>query len=169
MPTYVQGSIGFLSPITQVNRKFTLRKNTCSQKHLFRGGKQLGKLTNPWMGASTRTIGRAGYGAVSKNVFVVRENPRQSAPSANELLLRQLFGQVSRAVVSLMMDISQVDAIQAKFDAASKDFSKHINGVSAKGFTLRGWVYAVQFAGKWNDGTIDPNYNLLQFPANFDA
>lgn len=157
----VKSNISFMPVVESINRKFALRRETCSEKLV--GNKTIDPIK--YMGAGTRTKSIAGYGSVSVNYFFMRKFARASAASADELSARLLFGTVSTAVAALLKDLNQLSVIQNMWRQALEDFSKTINGVSAIGRDFRGWVWAVQYAGKKND----PSYNLNTFPSNFDA
>lgn len=161
MATYVKGNIKFTPVVEQINRKFAVRKKTCS---LGRKHGPVTKETASWMGAATTVKGRGGLGTVSKNYFVYRENARSSQPTQAEQNVQAIFTIVSVAVRSLMKNLNQISRIQAAYMEASNDLRKTMNGVSAEGYTFKGWVFAVQFAGKYADGEYDVN----MFPQDFD-
>ena len=153
MATYIKGTIGYIPAVDQINRKFALRK-----KKAHTG-------TNCFMGGMTLNQVRAGKGLVSKNLMFFRENNRSTPVKNSERAARNLFKAVSQAVAELIVDLSQITRIQEMWIEASSDLSKKINGKSAKGYTYRGWVWAVQYNGK----SADPNYDLKTFPNSFDA
>lgn len=157
----VKSNISFMPVVESINRKFALRRETCSEKLIGE------KIIDPikYMGAGTRTKSIAGYGSVAVNYFFMRKFARASAVSADERSARLLFGTVSTAVAALLKDLNQLSVIQNMWRQALADFSKTINGVSALSYDFRGWVWAVQYAGKKND----PSYNVNTFPSNFDA
>lgn len=157
MATYTKGTIGYMPAVDQINRKFALRATKCSAGR-FQGG-------NKYMGGATRVTFRPGYGYVNKNIMFFRENHRMSPLSSRERQVRNLFAKVSKGAASILNDISQLTAVQLKYKTAGEDLSKTINGVSAKGYTLRGWVWAVQFAG----ASESEQYDVNTFPNSFDA
>lgn len=162
MAIRLKANIAYQPIVEEVNRKFVPKKETCTNGHTA------GPVTvesNGWMGAGCRNSARAGIGAAKRNYMVIRQNARSSAPSEDEQVNRALFSAVVKAVPRLMRDLQQITRIQQMYFQAADDIAKELNGVSAYGYTLRGWVMAVQFAGKKND----PQYNVMQFPASFDA
>lgn len=162
MAVKLKANITYQPIVESVSRKFVPKKETCS------AGVEAGPVVTMaagWMGGAVRTSGRGGLGACSKNYLVIRSNARQSEASAAELENRVLF-QVARAgAQTCLMDVSQVTNIQQLYKAASEDKNKVINGVSAYGYTYRGWVFAVQHAGK----KASEEYNVNRFPTAFDA
>lgn len=157
----VKSNISFMPVVESINRKFALRRETCSQK--FVGEKVIDPIK--YMGAGTRTKSIAGYGSVDVNYFFMRKFARASDVSADERSARLLFGTISTAVAALMKDLNQLSSMQNMWRQAIADFSKTINGVSALGRDFRGWVWAVQYAGRKDD----TSYNVNTFPSSFDA
>lgn len=172
MAKYIKGTISYIPVVDQINRKFT----TVSNKSKAPTGVHLPVKEEPaiYMGGATRqSLRGGGMGPVSKNYMFFRENARTSIPSASELLNRQLFAQVVKAYPTLMENMQAVDIIYAMWNgttpfegkSAKADKNLRVNGVSAEGYTLKGWVLAVQHAGKKND----PQYNLTTWPQSYDA
>lgn len=157
----VKSNISFMPVVESINRKFALRRETCSEKLV--GEKVIEPIK--YMGAGTRTKSVAGYGSVNVNYFFMRKFARASAVTADERTARLLFGVISKAVAALMKDLNQLSLIQNMWRQAIADFSKTINGISAYGRDFRGWVWAVQYAGKKDDAS----YNVNVFPSTFDA
>lgn len=157
----VKSNISFMPVVESINRKFALRRETCSEKTVGE------KVIDPvkYMGAGTRTISIAGYGSVNVNYFFMRKFARASAVTADERAARLLFGVISTAVAALMKDLNQLASMQNMWRQAIADFSKTINGVSALSRDFRGWVWAVQYAGR----KADSSYNVNTFPTTFDA
>lgn len=163
MPNYIKGTIGYINAIEQINRKFVPRKVKCTKSEEILPNVKT--LSQGWMGGMTTLKYRAGLGLVSKNLVVVRQDARATQPSTDELAARAMFNTIAGAVRTLMKDLSQLTRIQRMYNEAAADLSKTLNGVRAYGYTLRGWVFAVQYAGrKEND-----QYNVNQFPSAFDA
>ena len=162
MAVKLKANVQYQPIVESVSRKFVPKKETC------KAGGTAGPvtfMTSGWMGGAVRTTGRAGLGACSKNYLVIRVNARQTAPSSNEIDNRELFSAVAKAVPVLLKNLSQITTIMQLYAQCRDDSSKSVNGVYAYGYTLKGWVWAVQFAGKKND----ENYNLSQFPQSVDA
>ena len=162
MATYIKGNITYLPVVDQINRKFTPKKNTC------KAASQLGPVkTIPakFMGGATRKSTRGIIGAVSKNYMFFRENPRTSALSSAEIEGRSLFIQVRAAVQYIKEDLTQIARVNQLFKNAQHDASKRCNGISTSGYTLDGWIFAVQYAGK----KASHEYNVNTFPSAYDA
>ena len=162
MAIRLKANIAYQPIVEEVNRKFVPKKETCSN------GYTAGPVTvmsNGWMGAGCRNTWRAGIGGAKRNFMVIRQNARSSAITEDEQISRATFSAVCKAVPRLMKDLQQITRIQQMWAEAAEDRTKTINGVEAYGYTTRGWVMAVQYAGKKDD----PQYNVLQFPQSFDA
>lgn len=172
MATYIKSNVRFTPAVEQINRKWAVKKKTCAAPS------EIGPVKtqpNSWMGSGTRQTYRGKIGTVSRNYFVFRENARLSAVSSAELEARALFEAVKKATDLLMKDLMQISRIQAMFlggnisgtdyVGAANDASVACNGVHGSGYTLRGWVFAVQYAGKKEDS----EYNLANFPTAYDA
>ena len=161
MAKYIKGNISYLPVVEQINRKFTTKKNTCSNVSYGPTKAQPAK----FMGGATLTRTRAGMGAVSKNYMFFRENPRTSPLQAEEINRRQIFAAVRKAIETILEDLSQISRVQTLFLEAKDDSTKRINGVSAMGYTIKGWMFAVQYAGRKNN----PSYDVDTFPQGFDS
>lgn len=162
MAKYIKGNISYLPVVEQINRKFTTKKNTCSNGAVGQAIVQIQPAK--YMGGATRKSGRAGLGEVLKNYMFFRENPRSTPVQAAEINRRQIFAAVRKAVITIMEDLSQISRVQTLFLTAKDDKTKLINGVSALGYTFKGWIFAVQYAGK----KASHDYNVNTFPQSFD-
>lgn len=166
MATYQKGTIGYMPVVDQINRKFTLRKNKCTKVSPVGTSAGLDVKLEPtkYMGGMTTTKYRAGIGDVRRNALFVRENARSTEPTQAELTQRMNFSEVSGGVKSILKDLNQITQVQQKWMTAKEDRTKLLNGVSAFGYTFRGWIFAVQMAGVKDD----PSYAVGTFPANWD-
>lgn len=166
MAKYIKGNISYQPVVEEISRKFTTKKNTCTK------GLQAGPVeieTKGWMGGAVRQTGRGGIGVVRKNYLIIRENARTTPVSRDELQNREIFTAATRGKVYILYDLTQLTRVQQMYIEASADLSKHINGVSANGYTLSGWVFAVQFAGKKEAVETGTTYDVNNFPSAFDA
>lgn len=154
MAVKLKANITYQPIVESVSRKFVPKKETCSVIN-----------TAGWMGGAVRTTGRGGLGVCTKNYLVIRSNARLSGASPAELENRALFKVAQAGALHCIMDLMQVTSMQLLYKAASENKTKTINGVSAYGYTYRGWVFAVQHAGK----KASAEYNVNQFPTAFDA
>ena len=171
MATFLKARVNFDPVIESISRKFVPVKEKCQTARTAGPVKVEPK---GWMGGGVRTTVRAGLGACKRNYLVVRENARKSMPSNDELAKRLLFKQVSAAVSALMKNLTQLSYINVMWaggEAGGTDYEGAlnnpniaINGITSNGYTLRGWVFAVQYAGKVND----PNYDLSTWPHEYD-
>ena len=163
--------IGYMNPVEQISRKFVPRHMT-SRAANANGSK--GIPVGPgyilpkvkWFGAAVQERKVAGYGTVTKNIFVCRQYGRESLPQASELMNRTYFAQAKKWSDLAFKDLmAQATNIQRWMDAIG-DFNKRIQGVSAKGYqTTKGWYFAVAMA-LLNDGETLPADHVLP---NFDA
>lgn len=162
MAMYLKANVAYRPMVDEINRKFVPRKQVCSNTTEAGPVTVMGK---GWMGGSCRNTYRAGIGASKRNYLVVRENARQTPPSANEQENRSIFAAAVSGRKHILQDLQQISRVQLMWQQASADTSKEVNEVSAYGYTFKGWVFAVQFAGKKNDDS----YNVNNFPTSFDA
>lgn len=166
MPKYIKGNISYQPVVEEISRKFTTKKNTCTK------GLQAGPVkveSKGWMGGAVRQTGRGGIGIVRKNYLVIRENARTTAVGRDELQNREIFTAASRGKNHIMYDLTQLTRVQEMYQEACADLTKRINYVSANGYTLPGWVFAVQFAGKKEAVEAGTTYDVNTFPNAFDA
>lgn len=163
MAIKLKANIAYGSHLDSVSRKFVPRSETCTNLGTEAGPVKLG--ANGWMGGAVRKSVRAGLGACQRNYVVMRVNARQTAPSNAEITVRTNFEKAVKGRKFILGDLEQLTNVQALFMTAKDDFSKTLNGVSAYGYTYKGWVMAVQMAGLKEN----PTYNANQFPTRFDA
>lgn len=162
MAIRLKANISYQPVVEEISRKFVPRKETCAE-----GGAAgpVSVMTTGWMGGAVKTAGRAGLGVTKRNFLVVRANARTTQPSADELAARALFKQCSLAANSLAHNLTQLSRIQQLWMEADGSMTKTINGVSSYGYTFKGWIFAVQYAGKKDN----PSYDVNTFPQGFDS
>lgn len=166
-----KGTMGVAFPIESIDRKLALRREKAGSQTI-QSGTNSHKVFIPgvkYMGGFTRTYsvctGSGKLEAIQVQYMNVRKFGRKTPPSVAEITLRNNFRTVSQGVAELMKDLTQVTTMQQKYLAALADVSKRMNGVSVKGYaSIRQWVFAVQYAGL----KANPDYDVTQFPANFD-
>lgn len=162
MAIRLKANIGYQPIVEEVSRKFVPKKETCS------AAGYVGPVfveSNGWMGGAVRKSNRAGLGACTRNFMVIRANARASQPSTEEINARVRFTEAVQGVNYINKDLTQIARVQALWVAAKDDQTKLMNGVRALGYTMKGWMKAVQYAGLKED----PEYNANQFPTQFDA
>lgn len=162
MATKLKANVQYQPIVESVSRKFVPKKETA------KAGGEAGPVVfeaSGWMGGAVRKTGRAGLGVCTRNYLVIRTMGRTTQPSPAELDARELFATVAPCVNRILHDLTQIDDVQALWMQAKDHSDKTINGVSAYGYTYRGWIFAVQYAGKQNSSS----YNVNQFPTAFDA
>lgn len=166
MAIRLKANIGYQPIVEEVSRKFVPRKETCS------AGGSFGPVvveSKGWMGGAVRKSYRAGLGACTRNYLVVRANARETAESQDELTARVRFTDAVKGRNHIMKDMMQVIRVQDLYVAAKDDPSKVINGVSAAGYTMLGWIMSVQYKGLEKAAEAGTTYDANTFPQNFDA
>ena len=139
--------IGYMNPVESISRKFVPRHMTSRAASSTLPGPGYILPRTKWFGAAVQERKVQGYGTMTKNIFVCRQYGRTSLAQAAELTNRSNFA-VARAWVRLAFKdlMAQATNIQRWLDAIN-DFSKTIEGVSAKGYqTTYGWAMAVAMA-----------------------
>ena len=162
MAVRLKSNIAYQPIVEEVSRKFVPRKETC------KAGRKAGPVTvesQGWMGGAVRTTNRGVIGACKRNYLVIRSNARLSAVTNDELAARATFSAVVAGRKTIMRDLMQVTTYEGLWVQARKNAYLTINGVSADGYTLMGWLFAVQYAGRKED----PNYDVTKFPTKFDG
>lgn len=169
MANYIKGSIQFIPVVEQINRKFAPNSKKCSKRVIVRNsgdGQYSKQLQVPYyMGAMTTEKFIAGSGIVRKNSFFFRENAGAVALTNDIIALRSRFELACKGAAHILKDLAQITRVQTLWLTAQKDETKLLNGVSAIGYTYRGWVMAVQYAGLREDSSYDAD----TFPNTFDA
>lgn len=170
MAIKLKSNIGYTPVVEEVSRKFVPRKEVC------RAGGSYGPTAfegQGWMGGGVKKTYRAGLGNCTRNFLVVRANARITNPSQDEMQARNDFARATRGAAHIMKDLSQLSSVQAKWAEAVASISsgtpKRMHGVSVNGYTQRGWVMAVQYAGIVDAREEGTTYNENQFPTAFDA
>lgn len=138
-------TIRFMAPVEDVSAKFARVIDTCSNTTIT------GKQRHKWFGAALRMTNRQGVGVTSKQVFVYRKFPRVSAYGAEERVNQSNFAFASKWASDTLENLSLVSTIQQNFASGTA-----ANGVSPRGYTLRGWVFVVRYQQKVADPTITP-------------
>ncbi len=167
------GSVAYQPVVETVSRKFTTRKNVAHAASAPGSTGRIKFAANGWMGGMVRRYNLPGIGECFKNCLVIRESGRTSAVKPAEIQLRALFASVARGKNHILHDLMQLTQVQTLYnqarDTAGTVDAKKINGVSAYGYTLSGWVFAVQYAGAKAATEQGESYNYNQFPTSFDA
>lgn len=136
----INPSIKYAYFVDNVSRKFTLRKNKCSQKNTY--GKFTAEPTR-YMGGAVRGNSRFGYGLEQKNYMFLRFNPRSTPVTSEENLLRTQFSTASKLRNTWRKDLSIVATL---FEAWSDPSNGSAKGVHKMGYTFMGWLFAVAYA-----------------------
>lgn len=139
---FEKSSINYAYFVEDVSRKFTLRKNKCTNNPM--GVTDVEPVR--YMGGAVRTNLRFDTKAVTpvkKNYMFLRFNPRTSGPSASEVQLRQFFTLASKASNIWYKTLASLPLILQDWKEPSNGT---INGVAKKGYTLRGWLFAVAYS-----------------------
>ena len=126
--------------VENVSRKFTLRKNKCSQRNTF--GNFTAEPTR-FMGGAVRTNKRFGYGVEQKNFMFLRFNPRSTAVTSDERVLRNNFGTAAKLKNVWRKDLAIIATLITAWNDPSNGSAK---GVHKSGYTFDGWLFAVAYA-----------------------
>lgn len=156
--------IGYMNPVEQISRKFVPRHMTSRASTTIPVGPGYILPKVKWFGAAVQERKVQGYGIVTKNIFVCRQYGRTSLAQAAELANRTRFAAANAWAIAAFKDLmAQATNIQRWVDAVN-DFSKTIEGVSAKGYqTTRGWVTAVAMAILDAGSTLPADHVLPNF------
>lgn len=150
-------TIAYAPMVEQVNRKFALRKETCTTKTL--GSKIIPGVT--YMGGSTRQVNINGYGPVNKQIMFFRKPYNRGPLSSKERQNRINFSQVSEWTKELMTDVSTLTQNQLKYKACVDDPTKSVKYVHARGYEgMRGWVFAIGMNILGEGETLPANHEL---------
>lgn len=158
---YERQTIGYALPVTTIARKFARRIDTATVKSAG-GTRDILVKGNPWIGASKH------YSYISKSYkdhLVVRTVRPLRLESSAQIHVRVNFAAASKWVKDAMMDLMAVTPNQQKFVQSLADPSKKIMGINAKGYSLRGWMFACAYAIKNDSGELPTNHQLPAFDA----
>lgn len=171
-------NIGYDPVVQQINRKFTTRKTTCTNKYYVKGDsngasdqKPAGGAStlipgNRYMGAYGRTVYITGVGHVLKNTFFMR-NPMQAAlPTATAQAARARFATAAQWMRDGWEDLTAFNVNQHRYLDSKDDKTKTIKGKANVGYqSMRGYItgmaYAILAAGE----ELPANYQLPAFDA----
>lgn len=147
-------TISYHPMVTGISRKFATGDQKCVNRTIRKGSGSQVKIPGvSFMGAQVRNVTLNGHGNVQKNIMFFRKPIAPALASSSQIMVRTCFALANDWAKALMNDLSHITANGAKYNAAKVDFSKTIHGVSAEGYeSMYGWVRAVAFAIKYNDG-----------------
>lgn len=166
MAQFLKSNISYDPVVESINRKFVKKSIKCKNVSgdLGRFGPVRVEATS-YMGGATRSTNRGVLGNCKRNYVFFRDGYRTTAITPAEQARQQKFAKAAAGRNHIYKDLSQVTRMFEMIQEALADPSKKVNGVSMKGYTGRGWVMAVQYAGLVNDSS----YNEKQWPTTFDA
>lgn len=166
MATKLKANVQYQPIVESVSRKFVPKKVTCCAP---KGAGPVSIESTPWMGGGVRTTARAGLGGCTKNYLIIRTMGRSTALTSKEMNARTAFEMAAKGRNSILMNLNQITRVQQMFLQARADLNKKVNGKSAYGYTFKGWIFAVQYAG-WVDAIEEggQEYDVYTFPQNFD-
>lgn len=136
----IKPSIKYAYFVDNVSRKFTLRKNKCSQNNTY--GKFTAQPTR-YMGGAVRQNSRFGYGLEQKNFMFLRFNPRSTAVTSDE---RQIRTQFATAVALRKAWKGNLQTVALLVDAWADTTNGSAKGIHKLGYTFNGWLFAVAYA-----------------------
>ena len=140
-------SIKYAYFVDNVSRKFTLRKNKCSQINTF--GTFTAEPTR-YMGGAVRKNSRFGYGVDNKNYMFLRFNPRTSPVSSDERTQRNNFGVAAKLRKNWKASLQTAALL---VEAWSDPTNGSAKGVHKLGYTFDGWLFAVAVKVAADGGT----------------
>lgn len=126
--------------VENVSRKFTLRKNKCSQKNTY--GNFTAEPTR-YMGGAVRNNSRFGYGMEQKNYMFLRFNPRSTPVTSDERQHQTLFATAAKLRNAWKKNLSTVAVLVQAWSDPSNGTAK---GIHKLGYTFNGWLFAVAYA-----------------------
>lgn len=140
--------IQFAFPVESVSRKMTLRKNTASSTVRVAADVSVEKPVARYMGAGVTKRYHNDIGYIEKNYMFVRFNKRGTAPTADEIAVRNYFSQASKLCAAWRNDVSSLADQKAAFD-------NHLSrkGVVSYGMTAYQFRFKVAYAVIMDGGT----------------
>lgn len=152
-----------------ISRKWARRKDVCVNKSIALGSSLTNKVEIPgqaYFGSVSKTVTVNGYGPVVKNTLFMRKPIYLGDVTDAQLTQRELFAAALAWTNEALYNLSAIAVNEARYKAALADFTKTINGVSAKGYQgMKGWMSAVAIATKKATGSLPQNYQLPEFDA----
>lgn len=133
--------------VENVSRKFTLRKNKCSQGNTY--GNFTAEPTR-YMGGAVRQNSRFGYGNENKNYMFLRFNPRSTPVTSDERVLQTQFSTAAKLRKAWKRDLSVVATLLQAWSDPSNGSAK---GIHKLGYTFNGWLFAVAYAVAGDGGS----------------
>lgn len=156
-------NITFIPVVEHISRKFALRKETVSLKP-FRGDATTQvQVSTGYMGAGVRSKVVDGSSMLTNYLFM-RKNPRTSAPSASELQARAAFTACQQWVKDAQEDLGAITDNQIKYHDCRYS-GKTIQGISAKNYGMRGFMFAVAMKIRKSGGTLPVDHILPAYDA----
>lgn len=156
---FQKSSISYAYFVEDVSRKFTLRKNKCSNKAM--GVTSVEPVR--YMGGAVRANLRFDTKAVTpvkKNYMFLRFNPRSSALTADDLQRQNFFREAVQARNRWVKALADLPNILADWKEGSNG---SIKGVHKRGYTMYGWLMAVAYAFKEDGADIPVSYPHNQY------
>ena len=169
MSVKLKANVQYINAIETIRRKFVPRKVkvvSVAAGQVAKVGPATLDTQGGFMGGAQRVSWRGGLGECTRNFLFIKTEGRTSALKSHELDMRTYFSRAVKGKNAIFKDLSQISRVQSMWAAAREDLTLKINGVSAKGYTFKGWVMAVQYAGIYND---PEHYSENTFPQEFDA
>lgn len=145
-------TINYAYFVENVSRKFTLRKNKCSQSNTY------GTFTadpTRYMGGAVRQNSRFGYGLENKNYMFLRFNPRSTPVTSSERLLQTQFATAVQLRKNWKANLATAALL---VDAWADQTNGSAQGVSKLGYTFNGWLFAVAFAVVGDGGSASSQW-----------
>lgn len=161
-------NVDLMPAVDGISRKLALRRETCYDKSIAKGGDENKKIVipgNTYMGVITKDVRLIGYGTVKRVRLFMRKPMTEPSPTQEQSFRRTYFTQGTQWTRDALKDLTVIAANQRKFLDATKDLTKTIAGISAAGYqNMRGWMsaIAIQLAA---DSKLPTTHALPDFDA----
>ena len=146
-------NISYMPVVEHISRKFALRKETVSRNGI----------SNGYMGAGVRYKVVDGE-SMKVNFFFMRKNARTSALSAKEIEGQNRFVNAQKWVKDANEDLGAITDNQIKYRDCRYN-GKTIKGISAKNYSMRGFMFAVAYKMLKNSETLPVDHILPSYDA----
>lgn len=146
-------NISYMPVVEHISRKFALRKETVSKKGV----------SNGYMGAGVRYKVVDGE-SMKVNYFFMRKNARTSALSSGEIQAQNRFINAQKWVKAAQEDLGAITDNQIKYRECRYN-GKKIKGISAKDYSMRGFMFAVAYKMLQNSETLPEDHILPDYDA----
>ena len=132
----VLSNVVLMPAVEGISRKLALRRETCTNKEIAKGGDQLKKIIIPgktYMGISSYTRNVFGVGQVRKNLLFMRKAVSAQVPTAAQIAGRSRLIAAHEWALLAGRDLQASAWNVAQFRACLDDANKTVYGISVHG------------------------------------